>query len=85
MEDSGCSSPSDKAETTFQEQKLESVKSKKYQEEKLIILPQTGLAVRKLPPITSDRDVRLPCKTPTSPLVQVQYYNFVLFNLQSPI
>ena len=71
MEDSGCSSPSNKAETSLQEHKLESTTGPKYQDDKLIILPQTGLAVRKLPPITSDRDVRLPCKTPSSPLVQV--------------
>ena len=39
--------------------------------EKLIFLPQTGLALKKLPPIVSDREVRLPCKTPSSPLVQM--------------
>ena len=43
----------------------------KHANENLIILPETGVAVTKLPPITADREVRLPCKTPSSPLVQM--------------
>ena len=71
MEDSECSSPNKSNEVTIHNQKTKFTKSKKQLKDKLIILPQTGLSVKKLPPITADKNVMLPSKTPTSPLVQV--------------
>ena len=71
MEDTETSSPSKRNEAVHQKPKSKMSKSKKNMAEKLIILPQTGLAVKKLPPITADTTVPLPSKTPTSPLVQV--------------
>ena len=71
MEDVGSSNLSNKAESNLKEEKNETG-SQNNVGNKLIILPNTGIALRKLPPIISDRDVRLPCKTPTSPLVQVR-------------
>ena len=71
MEDSECSSPNKSNEVTNRNQKMKFTKSKKQLKDKLIILPQTGLTVKTLPPITADKNVMLPSKTPTSPLVQV--------------
>ena len=71
MEDSECSSPNKSNEVTIHKQKPKVTKSKKQLGDKLIILPQTGLAVKRLPPMTADKNVMLPSKTPTSPLVQV--------------
>ena len=52
---------------------------------KLIKLPQTNIALEKLPPITDDK-VKLPVTEPTSPLVPVRtsffsihfLYNFTI-------
>ena len=71
MEDTESLSPSKRNEAIHQKQKIKISKTKKNSAEKLIVLPQTGLAVKKLPPIIPDKTVPLPSKTPTSPLVQV--------------
>ena len=71
MEDTESLSPNKRNETIHQTQKIKTSKNKKNSSEKLIVLPQTGLAVKKLPPIMPDKTVPLPSKTPTSPLVQV--------------
>ena len=42
---------------------------------KLIKLPQTNIALEKLPPITDDK-VKLPVTEPTSPLVPVSFQVF---------
>ena len=60
-----------KTENILPERKSKIMKNRKTAKEKLIILPETGLAMRTLPPIIAERDVILPSKTPTSPLVQV--------------
>ena len=71
MEDTESLSPNKKNEAIHQKQKIKISKPKKNSAEKLILLPQTGLAVIKLPPIIADKTVPLPSKTPTSPLIQV--------------
>ena len=71
MEATECPSPNKTSEVNLAKQKPKTSKNKKHLDDKLIILPQTGLAVKKLPPITGNKSVPLPSKTPSSPLVQV--------------
>ena len=71
MESTECTSQANKVELSTLHRSAKATKPPKTRGKKMIILPQTGLAVKKLPPIIADRDVRLPPKTPTSPLVQV--------------
>ena len=85
MEATECPSPNKTSEVNLAKQKPKTSKTKKHLDDKLIILPQTGLAVKKLPPITGNKSVPLPSKTPSSPLVQVivqckyeQRWNIVL-------
>ena len=45
---------------------------------KLIKLPKTNIALKKLPPITDDK-VKLPVTEPTSPLVPVRTFSCYIF------
>ena len=72
MESTECTSQANKVELSTLHRSAKATKPPKTRGKKMIILPQTGLAVKKLPPIIAYKDVRLPPKTPTSPLVQVQ-------------
>ena len=78
MEDSGCLIQSSKNETVVDQPEIKTIKRKPTQKGNLIILPETGLSMRKLPPIVADKNVRLPSKTPSSPLVQVFFYNHTI-------
>ena len=71
MEATECPSPNKTSEVKLVKQKPKTPRNKKHLDDKLIILPQTGLAVKKLPPITGNKSVPLPSKTPSSPLVKV--------------